>query len=205
MTRLWSQVAAVALLAVLPACAPGSDGGPSLSAGPVNVDVDTPALRKLKQRAGVEDCSPGPGDPVDDGLPDVTLPCLGGGADVNVASLRGPLVVNFWAVTCGPCRREMPIYQDFFEKYGDRVAVVGVDYNDFAPRDALELVRDTGVTYPSLADPGTELALASLSIPALPAIAFVDEDGRMTQLMFEEIDDLGELEDLVAEHLGVDL
>lgn len=203
-------VVAAVLLTVLAACAPTSDGdGPPLGAGPVDVDVDTPELRRLKQRAGVANCRPGTGEPVDGGLPDVTLRCLGGGPDVNVASLRGPMVVNFWASWCGPCRRELPFYQAFAEKYAGRVAVLGIDYDDVQPQAALELVEDTGVTFPLLADPGTELAAAGANIPGLPAIAFVDESGRMVEvaegsrLMFEEVGSLAELESLVEEHLGV--
>jgi thiol-disulfide isomerase/thioredoxin len=169
----------------------------------VDVDVDTAELRDLKNDAGIADCTEPSAEPADDGLPDLALPCLGGGPEVNLAALRGPLVVNFWASWCGPCRRELPHYQAFSEKYAGSVAVLGIDYNDTQPKAALELARDAGVTYPSLADPATELAEEGLQIPGLPGIAFVDADGRMTRLMFEEIDSLGELEKLVEEHLGV--
>jgi len=198
------RIAAItaAMVLALSACTPGSD---DFTTGEVDVDVDTRELRALKKSADVDNCQPAAGNPVDDGLPDVTLPCLGGGPDVDVAGLRGPMVVNFWASWCKPCRRELPYYQQFHQEYGDRVAVVGIDYNDTQPVAALELVRDTGVTFPLLADPGTELASEGLAIPGLPGIAFVDADGRMTHLMFDEIESLGELEELVEEHLGVTL
>lgn len=175
----------------------------------VDTDVDTPALRQLKKAAGVEACAPGPGGSVEGGMPEVTLPCLGGGKDVDVSGLRGPTVVNLWASWCPPCRRELPIYQQFHEKYGDRVQVLGIDYNDQMPEAAMELVRDSGVTYPQLADPNTDLAHADPlpNFPGLPAIIFLDADGRIAEngIIFEEIDSVSELARLVQEKLDVRL
>lgn len=175
--------------------------------GQAKVDVDTPALRAIRADAGIEPCRPGPGATVDGGLPDVTLPCLGGGPDVDVASLRGPAVVNLWAAWCNPCRKELPIYQQFYERYGDRVDVVGIDYNDVQPKAALELARDTGVTYPLLADPGSSLegTDAFPTIPGLPWLVLVDADGEVVHKQAIEITSVEQLVDLVNEHLGTDL
>ncbi|QIX28249.1 TlpA family protein disulfide reductase [Nocardioides sp. JQ2195] len=172
-----------------------------------DVDVDTPELRKLKDRTEVADCQPTQEGHVDGGLPDVTLPCLGGGKDVDVAGLRGPMVVNLWAVWCGPCRRELPIYQQFHEKHGDRVPVLGIDFQDTQPGAALDLIRETGVSYPQLADPQTDLSLKDPlpNIAGLPYVILIDEDGVVRDQRFEEIDDLAELEGLVSKHLGIDL
>ena len=126
--------------------------------GPARIDVDTPQLRELRQEAGVERCVPGTANPVAGGLPDVTLPCLGGGRDVDLAALRGPMIVSLWASWCGPCRHELPVLQQFHERYGDRVAVLGIDYTDPQTVAALELARDSGVTYPLLADPQSALS-----------------------------------------------
>lgn len=214
--RLVGPLAALlAALLLVTACAPAPEDGTS---GPgrtltSDTDVDTPHLRKLKKQAQVAPCRPGSGAHVDGGLPDVTLPCLGGGEDVNTASLRGPMVVNLWASWCGPCRRELPIYQEFARRYGDRVRVLGIDYNDQMPEAALELLQDTGARFPQLAAPGAELNLQDPlpNFPGLPAIIFVDRDGRVVdengdpRVVFEEIDDLDELEQLVEENLDVTL
>jgi thiol-disulfide isomerase/thioredoxin len=193
--------AAAALL--LTGCASDPDAG--LLPGSPEVDVDTPHLRQLKSEAGVEDCVPGTSEPVADGLPEVTLPCLGGGPEVDLSSLHGPLVVNLWAGWCGPCRQELPIYQRFHEKYDGRVDVLGIDYNDTQPGAALELVQQTGVTYPLLADPGSLLDGESPlpRIPGLPMLVLVDADGVVVHQEFVVIRRLGQLEGLVEEHLGV--
>jgi thiol-disulfide isomerase/thioredoxin len=202
----------VALLVVLPglvltaACAAGPQD-PGLLPGRAQIDVDTPELRAMKADAGVEPCEPPTAaDPVEGGLPDVTLPCLGGGPEVALASLRGPMVLNLWASWCGPCRTEMPVLQRFHERYGDRIPLLGIDYEDVQVAGALSLVQETGVTYPLLADPQAELR-GSGPFPGrmgLPMFAFVGEDGRAT-VVAQRVETVEDLLVLVDEHLGVRL
>ncbi|HYH34943.1 MAG TPA: TlpA disulfide reductase family protein [Nocardioides sp.] len=179
---------------------------PGLLPGPAQVDVDTPQLREMKAQAEVSDCEPGHAEPVEGGLPAVTLPCLGGGPDVDLGSLRGPMVVNLWASWCGPCRTEMPVLQRFHERHGAHVPIVGVDYEDVQAVAAMELVQESGVTYPLLADPQAELRGAG-PFPGrmgLPLFAFVDEDGRAS-VVAGGVGSVAELTALVDEHLGVEL
>ena len=197
-----SAAALVAAVLVLGGCS--SDDVPS--PGQAKIDVDTPQLRDLKASAGIEACAPGTGEPVDGGLPDVTLPCLGGGERVGLASLRGPLVVNLWASWCGPCRTEMPAIADFYERYGDQVPVIGIDYQDPQTGAALELAEDSGVTYPLLADTQGDLqAKAPFSARiAVPSFAFVAADGTVS-LELGRVESADELVDLVQQRLGVSL
>lgn len=194
---------ALLVAALLPLAACTKDDLP----GPAKVDVDTPELRLAKKEAGVADCVPGSGDPVDGGLPGVTLPCLGGGPDVDLSTLRGPMVVNLWASWCKPCRRELPLYQRFYEQYGDRVAVLGVDWQDTQPGAALDLVDSSGVTYPLLADPQDDLSGAGPlpSLRGIPFLALVDADGRVVHQEFVEITSEDQLVDLANQYLGVTL
>jgi thiol-disulfide isomerase/thioredoxin len=176
--------------------------------GQAQIDVDTPQLRQLKADAGIEACASGTAEPVDGGLPDVTLPCLGGGEDVELASLRGPLVVNLWASWCGPCRTEMPAIAEFYDRYGDQVPVVGIDYIDPQTGPALELAAESGVTYPLLADPQGDLQAKPpfAARVGVPSFVFVDADGQATlDAGTGAIDDVDELVGLVEEHLGIKL
>jgi len=169
-----------------------------------NVDVDTPELRSQKQQAGIEDCGRGEATPYDgeDHLPDVTLPCLGGGPDVRLTELRGPLVINLFAQWCGPCRAELPYYQQLHEQGADEVRVLGIDYLDTQPSGALELAEETGVSFPLLADPSGVLR-SELRVRGLPGVVFVDEEGRVAAVEFTVIHDYAELTDLVQQHLDV--
>lgn len=194
---------AVLLAASLTACTSGG-----VDVRPPDVDVDTPALREVKARIGMEDCVPGDGTPVEGGLPGVTLPCLGGGPDVDLSALRGPLVINLWQANCGPCRKEMPALEAFHQKYGDRVTVLGIDFNDVHPDGALALAEETRATYPSIADPGGDLMeeeTFAIARRGLPVFLFVDESGQVVGQDSGGVESVAQVKDLVTEHLGITL
>lgn len=205
--RLGALLAVVALAPGLAACSSDSGTLP-FDVNPPDVQVDTPQLRKVKARIGMDDCAPGSGQAVEGGLPSVTLPCLGGGRDVDLAALRGPMVVNLWQGFCEPCEKEMPALQEFHEQHGDRVAVLGIDFNDVKPGAALELAGDTGATYASVADPGGELMAEdafAIARRGLPAFVFVDADGMVVGQHSGGVESAGEVEELVQQYLGIDL
>jgi len=165
-----------------------------------DVDVDTPALRAAKAAAGIADCAPG--DATDGGLPDVTLPCLGGGPAVPLPDVRGPVVVNLFAQWCEPCRDELPYYQRLHEEGGGDVRVLGIDYLDTQPGGAIALAKATGVTFPLLADPDGALR-SELRVRGLPGVVLVDADGDVAHVEYTVIRSYRQLTDLVDEHLGV--
>jgi thiol-disulfide isomerase/thioredoxin len=194
---------ALVLTAVLALTGCTADDLPSADA---KVDVDTPALQQAKEKAGVEPCVEGDGVEVDGGLPAVSLACFGGGSAVDLSTLRGPMVVNLWGYWCGPCREELPILAKFYTDHGDRVPMLGVDYQDVQVDDAMALAARSGVTYPQLADPGGDLSGRAPFGPirGLPISVFVAEDGAAT-VVPGEIESEQQLVDLVEEHLGVRL
>lgn len=197
----------LALLAALVFTGCANDpGSPGLQVSPPDIEVDTPHLRKIKARIGMDDCVPGTAAPVADGLPAITLACLGGGRDVDLATLRGPMVINLWQSFCAPCKKEMPALEEFHQAHGDRVPVLGIDYNDVRPEAALALAEETGATYPSLADPGGELmGKPHFTIRGLPAFLFLDAEGRVTATVHGGVESVDEVVALVREHLGVEL
>ena len=165
-----------------------------------HVDVDTPERRTLKARAGIDDC-PEPERDVTTQAPDVVLRCLGGGPDVALRSVPGPAVINVWAQWCGPCGEELPLFQRLHERAGDRLRVLGIDWQDTQPAGALELARVSGVTYPLVADPAA-LVSDAWRVNGLPVTVFVDREGRTT-VRRALIDDWDELAGLVEDHTGV--
>lgn len=150
---------------------------------------------------GVEPCSRLPvmsdgGDVVGERLTELTLPCLTGGPVVNLAQLGGrPVVINLWATWCGPCREEMPILQDAYERLGEHVSFVGVNTKD-DPDSAAAFLEAVGVSYPQLVDVDGQL-LAHLHTPGLPVTVVLDPSGRVTNrhvgpLTSDELRDLVE-------------
>ncbi len=198
---------AVALggLLLLAGCASSDRDGFIVPIAPsAKIDVDTPALRAAKIEAGIADCVPGAAS---NDLPAVTLPCFGGGPDIALNTLGGPLVVSFWGSYCGPCREELPYYEQLSREYAGRLSVIGIDFTDPQTDGAMQLLADTGATFPQLADPGGDLAgqppLPSLS--GLPVVLFVDADGSFEsqQVQIGQITSYAELQDLVETHLGL--
>jgi len=165
----------------------------------MSVDVDTPALRTAKKQAGIATCRPGGGSTQ---LPAVTLPCLGGGPDVALTGLRGPLVLNLFAEYCGPCRTELPLMQELHEKAGGRLSVLGVDYDDASPEGAVEIAAHAGVTYPLLADP-TERLRVPFRVRGLPGTVFVRADGTVASVQLRVFRSWAELRTAVRQELGV--
>jgi thiol-disulfide isomerase/thioredoxin len=189
---------------LLTGCAPATDdGGPDLpKIGEAKIDVDTPTLRQLKSQAGIENCAPGKAS---NDLPAITLPCFGGGPDVALNTLQGPLVVSTWASWCGPCQRELPYYQKLATAYAGRVSVIGIDYTDPQTEGAMDLLVETGATFPQLADPQSALAAKSPfpRMNNLPVLLLVDGGGKVAHVELGQITSYDELADLVEEHLGV--
>jgi thiol-disulfide isomerase/thioredoxin len=157
-----------------------------------------PDLGPLRRAAALAPCPAGLGPEV----PDVTLPCLGGGKAV---ALRGaapgvPTLVNVWGSWCGPCVAEVPELVAFTAKAGGRVAVVGVDTED-DPRDALTFAAQHGMHYPSVVDDDKHVLRTVAAGP--PVTLFMDAAGHITYRKRGQFHSLAEIEQLVATHLGV--
>lgn len=85
--------------------------------------------------------------------PDFTLEKLGGGT-VTLSDYKGkkPVILDFWATWCPNCRRDIPRLNAFYQKYKDKVEVIGVDLQE-EPSIVQKFVSDIGITYPVVLDP----------------------------------------------------
>lgn len=185
-------LAAVLSVVALTGCATASAPTPSL-------DADLVAARRA---AGIADCPPSsPAPAVDGGLPELTLPCLGGDSSVRLAGLRGPMVVNLWAQWCAPCRAEAPHLAEFAVEQEGGVAMLGINFNDPQPALAVEFAQLAHWGYPQLADPERSSA-APLGVPGIPVTLLVDAQGRIAARHSGPFGSTAELRDWVDEGLG---
>jgi len=105
---------------------------------------------------------------------------------IRLSDHRGvPVVLNFWASWCAPCRREMPVLAQVSAELSGRVDFVGIDHQD-RREDALELLRETGVSYPTAFDQSGGTA-RDYELRGLPTTVFIDADGRVLATSLGEL------------------
>ena len=106
--------------------------------------------------------------------PSFELPLLDGDGVLTDGDLRGkPVVINFWASWCIPCREEAPLLEKTWRAYRDEgVVFLGVNIKD-AERDAKRFVKEFDVTYPNVRDVDQRLT-QDLGVKGLPETFFVD-------------------------------
>ena len=188
----------VALLLVAAIAVTGCDGGDG-GDGP-----EAPAAAASAVPGPLEACRPAGVETSN--LPSRELPCLAGGGSFALAELLDgrPALVNFWASNCAPCVRELPLLQRLHTRSDGPVQVIGVLSAD--PSDNWrDLLERTGATFPSVRDDRRRL-FADLRMPSgLPVSLLVRADGTLAWAHYGDVDDPGEIERLLAEHLGVRL
>ncbi|MBQ4528269.1 MAG: TlpA family protein disulfide reductase [Clostridia bacterium] len=102
------------------------------------------------------------------------------GNEVKLSDLKGtPVVVNFWASWCGPCKSEMPDFENAYKKYGDKIHFMIINMTDGQSEtieSASEYIDKQGYTFPVYFDIKSEAAY-SYAVSAIPASYFINKDG----------------------------
>lgn len=156
--RTWLAVVAVGLVAA--------------GAASVIIVRHPPTGPQPAQRQSLGDGAPPVGRPA----PEFTLPLFNGGT-LSLRSLRGkPVLLNFWASWCAPCREEMPLLVRLHKVYAPRgVAFVGIDTED-QEAAARAFIAQYHVEY-AVVKGVDEGLMDAYAIPGLPTTVFIGADG----------------------------
>lgn len=112
--------------------------------------------------------------------PDFTLQEVTTGEEVSLSDYEGqPVLINFWATWCGPCRLEMPHLQDAYEEHKDEgFTVIAVDAKIDDGREAvLAFVDELGLTFPVVKDATGNVETDKYNVVGYPTSVFIDRDG----------------------------
>lgn len=125
--------------------------------------------------------------------PDFQLSNLDGQV-VSLGDFRGkPVLLNFWASWCSPCRYEMPFLQEIYQAWsGKGLVVLAVDLQE-NPSRVKEFVEEFGLSFPVLLATGQEVPLA-YNIRGIPATFFIDKNGIIQDMKIGAFSSRAEIE-----------
>jgi cytochrome c biogenesis protein CcmG/thiol:disulfide interchange protein DsbE len=114
-----------------------------------------------------------------------TLPDLHG-SPLSLKSLRGhPLILDFWATWCPPCRKQIPELKAVYEHYrAAGLIVIGIACDAIEGdglRDVRPFVKKFDITYPILI--GTAAVTDQLGVEGMPTTMFLDREGRLVSTL----------------------
>jgi len=103
-----------------------------------------------------------------------------------------PIVINFWATWCNPCKNELPTFDKLYQEYGSRVNFLMVNLTDGRDTEekVKEFISENEYTFPVYFDTMGDGAM-SYGISTIPQTVFIDESGAMVDykigIMSEEV------------------
>ena len=192
MQKKTSFLVLVLVLAVLIGGAYVLYGRLSAGAGADNLSVQTPPPAQTPGETGApqDSAAPEETEPPKVEAPDFTA-VDADGTEVKLSDYVGkPIVLNFWASWCSPCKSEMPEFNAAWEELDGEVQFLMVNMTDGAREtveSAREYVEGEGFTFPVLFDTKSEAAIA-YSAYSLPTTYFIDAEGYVTARAVGAID-----------------
>lgn len=199
----WSVIGAIILIVVIIAAVPmmlnsvnPGSGTAETAGGAETATGADPVAEPATAVAARPDCPAA-------GVGSVSLPCLGGTSGDTPAA-REPAgtqaaVVNLWAWWCGPCRDELPVFDEFAAAHPE-YNVIGV-HADPNPANGAAMLDELGIELASYQD-SDNLFAGTLGLPGVVPITVVIVDGEQVAMFPQPFESVAQLEQAVAEALG---
>ena len=112
--------------------------------------------------------------------PDLTLATLEG-EQIALGNADGPVVLNFWATWCPPCRHEIPDLIEIQNEYGERgLTLVGVSRDQEGASVVTPFAEDMEINYPLVVEKDAQLEEELGTVYALPTTVLISPDGMVT-------------------------
>jgi cytochrome c biogenesis protein CcmG/thiol:disulfide interchange protein DsbE len=157
-------VAALPLAVILLLAGCSSGGSPSASSPSANTGKPLPAANSFR-------------------LKELDQP----GQQISLADYAGkPVIINFFASWCTPCKKETPLLAKFYKSSHGKVVIIGVDANDEAS-PAKKFVQAADVTYPVAVDPFPAKTTTSYGVFALPQTFFLNSRHRIVKKILGDV------------------
>lgn len=114
--------------------------------------------------------------------PDFELKTLAGNT-IRLSNFEGrPVILNFWATWCGPCRAEFPELQQVAAENSDNLVIIGVNHTSAdSPALVPDFVEEFGITFPIVLDETGEV-VKTYQVLGLPTSVFIDRNGIIQEL-----------------------
>ena len=133
---------------------------------------------------------------------------VGGAAEVSLSDLEGrPVIINFWAPLCPPCRAEMPHFQEVWEELqaeGSDAMVLGVDVGAFTllgdRPQSIEFLETIDLTYP-VGEAQDRRIIMDYSVRGMPTTVFITAGGAVHRTWGGAITK-GQLQEVIDELIG---
>ena len=120
-------------------------------------------------------------EPARSAAPDCTFYDLGGNAHTLSEFAGKPVILNFWASWCGPCKSEMPDLEAAYKEYGEEIHFILVNLTDGKSEtveSASGYIAGQGYTFPVYYDTDMSGALA-YQVTSIPITYFIDAEGNV--------------------------